>query len=79
MLGALIALIALRCCWLALEMPWGIGAVAVFAHAAVDFPFQRPPLMLAVLLVLVVMEVEHSDRRSRCRISPGWDTLGSKR
>jgi O-antigen ligase len=60
LLGALIALIALRCCWLSLEMPWGIGVVAVFAHAAVDFPFQRPPLLLAVLLVLVVMEVERA-------------------
>lgn len=64
LLGALIALIALRCCWLSLEMPWGIGVVAVFAHAAVDFPFQRPPLLLAALLVLVVMEVEHSRRRA---------------
>lgn len=62
-LGALIALVALRCCWLSLELPWGIGAVAVFAHAAVDFPLQRPPLLLAVLLVLVVMEVEHSRHR----------------
>ncbi|HYL35412.1 MAG TPA: O-antigen ligase family protein [Bryobacteraceae bacterium] len=61
--GALIALVALRCCWLSLEMPWGIGAVAVFAHAAVDFPFQRPPLLLAVLLVLVILEVEHSRHR----------------
>jgi len=58
--GALVALIALRGCWLSLEMPWGIGVVAVFAHAAVDFPFQRPPLLLAVLLVLVVMEIEHT-------------------
>jgi O-antigen ligase len=62
--GALIALVAIRCFWLSLEMPWGIGVVAVFAHAAVDFPFQRPPLLLAVLLVLVVMEIEHA-RRSR--------------
>jgi O-antigen ligase/polysaccharide polymerase Wzy-like membrane protein len=64
LLGALLALLALRCCWLSLELPWGIGAVAVFAHAAVDFPFQRPPLLLAVLLVLVVMEVEHSRPRA---------------
>jgi O-antigen ligase len=60
--AALIALVALRGLWLSLEMPWGIGVVAVFAHAAVDFPFQRPPLLVAVLLVLVVMEIEHARR-----------------
>lgn len=60
--GALLAVIAARAIRLSIEMPWGIGAVAVFAHSAIDFPLQRPPLLLAVLLVLVAMEVEHSHR-----------------
>ncbi len=79
--AALIALVALRSFWLALEMPWGIGVVAVFAHAAVDFPFQRPPLLVAVLLVLAVMEIEHRRVRSRgSRFeSAGCDMLGTKR
>jgi O-antigen ligase len=76
LLGVLIGLIALRCCWLSLEMPWGIGAVAVFVHAAVDFPLQRPPVLLAVLLVLVAMEVDHSRRRP---FAPLNLTLGEKR
>jgi O-antigen ligase len=58
----LIGLIALRAVWLSLEMPWGIGTVAVFAHATVDFPLARPPLLVAVLLVLAVMELEHARR-----------------
>jgi len=62
LVGALLAAIAVRCCWLSIEMPWGIGAVAVFAHSAIDFPLQRPPVLLAVLLVLVALEVEHSRR-----------------
>jgi O-Antigen ligase len=69
--GVLIALVALRGLWLSLEMPWGIGVVAVFAHAAVDFPFQRPPLLLAVLLVLVVMEIEHARRGRSPRNASG--------
>ncbi len=60
--GGLLAAIALRCCWLSLKMPWGMGTVAVFAHSAIDFPLQRPPLLLAVFLVLAAMEVEHSRR-----------------
>jgi O-antigen ligase len=63
LLGALIFLIAVRCCWLSLDMAWGIGAAGVFAHATVDFPFQRPPILWAVLLVLVAMEIEHSQLR----------------
>lgn len=61
--AALLAFIALRAFWLSLGMPWGIGTVAVFAHAAVDFPFARPPLLLAVLLVLALMEVEQYRRK----------------
>jgi hypothetical protein len=63
--AALIALVALRGFWLSLKMPWGIGVVAVFAHAAIDFPLQRPPLLFAALLVLVVMETEHLEHRVR--------------
>jgi O-antigen ligase len=61
--AALIALVAVRGFWLSLKMPWGIGAVAVFAHAAIDFPLQRPALLFAVLLVLAAMEIEHIERK----------------
>jgi hypothetical protein len=58
----LIGLVALRAFWLALELPWGIGTFAAFTHATVDFPFARPPVLVAVLLVLAVMELEHARR-----------------
>jgi len=68
--AALLGLIALGAFWLSLELPWGIGIVAAFAHAAVDFPFQRPPLLLAALLILALMELEASRpaRRSSDRV-----------
>jgi len=60
--AVLLGVVALRALWLSLELPWGLGTVAVFAHATVDFPFARPPLLVAVLLVLAVMELEHARR-----------------
>lgn len=60
--AALIALIALRAFWLSLELPWGIGTVAVFAHAAVDFPLARPPLLLAVMAIIAALEIEWQER-----------------
>jgi O-antigen ligase len=59
----LIGLVALRALWISIELPWGIGTIAVFAHAAVDFPFQRPPLLIAVLMTLALMEIEHERAR----------------
>jgi len=73
--AALLALVAVRACWLSLELPWGLGTVAVFAHATVDFPFARPPLLLAVLLMLAVMELDYA-RRLRGR-DP--EILGAKK
>jgi len=59
----LIGLVALRALWLAIELPWGIGTIAVFAHGAVDFPFQRPPILIAVLMMMALMEIEHERAR----------------
>ncbi len=59
----LIGVVALRALWLSIELPWGIGTFAVFTHAAVDFPFQRPPLLIAVLMILALMEIEHERAR----------------
>lgn len=71
----LLGVVAMRALWLSLELPWGLGTVAVFVHATVDFPFARPPLLVAVVLVLAVMELEHA-RRLRGR---GPEVLGSKK
>jgi O-antigen ligase len=45
--------IAIRAGWTA---PWSIGVTAVFLHALVDFPLQKPPLM-AWLIVVLAMSV----------------------
>lgn len=66
----LIGVVALRGLWLSIELPWGIGTLAVFTHAAVDFPFQRPPILIAVIMVLAVMEIEHERARRSSRTKP---------
>ena len=71
-----IGLVAFRTLWLSLELPWGIGTFAVFAHAAVDFPFQRPPILIAVLLMLALMEIEH-ERASKPRQTKTQERLVS--
>jgi len=43
---------------------WGIGMVAVFVHAAVDFPLQRPVLELWLFALLGALAEE--DRNSCC-------------
>lgn len=58
----LLGVITMRAVWLSLDLPWGLGTVAVFAHATIDFPFARPPLLVAVLLMLAIMELEHARR-----------------
>ena len=40
---------------------WGLGVVAVFVHAVVDYPFSRPALGAWPILVLAMLAV--SDRQ----------------
>jgi hypothetical protein len=53
-------ILAIRVFWLTLESPWGIGVMAVFAHSALGFPQQRALLLFPVLLVLALLEANHS-------------------
>lgn len=42
----------------AVRSGWGIGLVAVFAHALVDYPFQKPALAALVFVLLAVLALE---------------------
>lgn len=41
---------------------WGIGVVAVFVHALVDYPFSRPALGAWPILVLAMLAASHRKR-----------------
>ena len=48
---------------------WGLGVVAVFLHAIVDYPFSRPalgswPILILSLLAFTAAEPQNPDRRS---------------
>jgi O-antigen ligase len=46
----------------AMRSVWGLGAVAVFFHASVDYPFSHPVLGSWVILVLALLAVESGRR-----------------
>jgi len=61
----------------AIRTVWGIGVLAVFAHAAVDFPFARMGIAAWVFLLIGAMaspgEEKTGSRESRLLDAP-WDT-----
>lgn len=54
-LALLLLLVALWSARLAVRFPWGVGVVAAFCHAAIDFPMQRPALAALVFALLGAM------------------------
>lgn len=54
--AVLMALVALRAAWLCRRAPWGIGIISVFVHCLVDFPLQKPALMLWLVAILGCLE-----------------------
>jgi O-antigen ligase len=54
--AVLMGLVAVRAAWLSLQAPWGIGIVSVFIHSLVDFPLQRPTVMLWLVTILGCLE-----------------------
>jgi hypothetical protein len=63
--AALMGLVALRAVWLCPRAPWGIGIVTVFVHSLVDFPLQRPTVMLWLVTMLGCLESTRAERTSR--------------
>lgn len=59
----LLSLVAARAAWLSMGAPWGIGILSVFAHSLVDFPLQRPTLVISLLLVFGCLEAACAAKR----------------
>jgi hypothetical protein len=68
--GLLIATIFLWCLRPAFRSIWGIGAVAVFLHAFVDYPFSRPALGSWPILILAMLAAWQSEQRKPA-LGPG--------
>ncbi|MGI8958237.1 MAG: O-antigen ligase family protein [Bryobacteraceae bacterium] len=69
--AVLMVLVALRAAWLCRRAPWGIGVVAVFVHSLVDFPLQRPAVMLWLVTILGCLESTRTPRKLSCDSCPG--------
>jgi membrane-bound metal-dependent hydrolase YbcI (DUF457 family) len=41
---------------------WGLGLIAVFLHAFVDYPFSRPALGSWPIVILAMLSVRPSDK-----------------
>jgi O-antigen ligase len=54
-LGIMMFTLFLRCLRPAFRSVWGLGVVAVFLHAAVDYPFSRPALGSWPILILAML------------------------
>jgi O-antigen ligase len=63
--AALMGLVALRGLLLCRRAPWGIGIVSVLVHSLVDFPLQRPTVMLWFITILGCLESTRAERTSR--------------
>ena len=65
----------------ALRSIWGIGVIAVFLHAFVDYPFSRPPLgswtfaVLALIATVPKVQRAHLRRRDANSASYSQDSL----
>ena len=70
--GLLVASLFLWCLRPAFRSIWGLGAVAVFLHALVDYPFSRPALgswTILVLAMLAARERHAADSRPEANVS----------
>jgi O-antigen ligase len=82
--AVLMGLVAFRALWLCRRALWGIGIVSVFVHSLVDFPLQRPTVMLWLITMLGCLEsarpretaIPDSEEKRKtviaavCRVSP---------
>lgn len=54
--AALLLILAGRSLQLGIRSPWGLGAASVFLHCSVDFPLQKPPIFLWLIIILAALE-----------------------
>jgi hypothetical protein len=50
--------------------PWGLGVLAVFTHGTADFPMHKPPLALALFLLLGALAAAPSTDAGNCGSPP---------
>jgi O-antigen ligase len=53
---ALMLILAGRSLQLGIRSPWGLGAAFVFLHCSVDFPLQKPPIFLWLIVMVAALE-----------------------
>jgi O-antigen ligase len=76
--AALMGLVALRAVWLCRRAPWGIGIVSVVVHSLVDFPLQRPTVMLWLVTMLGCLESARTKERSRANSHPKLENMAGE-
>jgi hypothetical protein len=50
---------------------WGLGVIAVFIHAAVDYPFSRPVLGAWLFVIVAMLAAREAARRRENAVVPG--------
>ena len=60
--GLMLVTLFLWCLRPAISSVWGLGVIAVFLHALVDYPFSRPALGAWPILILAMLAAWQSDR-----------------
>ena len=63
--GMALATLFSWCVLPAFRSVWGLGALAVFLHAAVDYPFSRPALGAWPILIIAMLAAREAARRER--------------
>jgi uncharacterized membrane protein len=61
--GVLMATLFAWCLAPAFRSVWGLGAIAVFLHAAVDYPFSRPAVGSWAILVVAMLAAREAGRK----------------
>ena len=69
--GIVMATIFVWCIRPAFRSVWGIGAIAVFLHALVDYPFSRPALGSWPILIVAMLATWQSTSRTHERPANG--------
>ena len=76
-LGIMMFTLFLWCLRPAFRSVWGLGVVAVFLHAAVDYPFSRPALGSWPVLILAMLAARQAPETNRPVAALNHEAIGS--
>jgi O-antigen ligase len=68
--GLILATLFFWCLRPAISSVWGLGIIAVFLHALVDYPFSRPALGSWPILIMAMLAAWQSGRTMQGKTSP---------